>query len=81
MDTPPRGLLSDAMELIKYADLEIFVVRQGYTVRQNISALDRVYQHQKNKHPLGIIFNDIDFSKIEYGMDKNAFAYNYPSEG
>ena len=81
MDTPPRGLLSDAMELIKYADLEIFVVRQGYTVRQNISALDRVYQRQKNKHPLGIIFNDIDFSKIEYGMDKNAFAYNYPSEG
>ena len=81
MDTPPRGLLSDAMELIKYADLEIFVVRQGYTVRQNISALDRVYHRQKDKHPLGIIFNDVDFSKIEYGIDKNAFAYNYPSEG
>ena len=81
MDTPPRGLLSDAMELIKYADLEIFIVRQGYTIRQNISALDRVYQRQKDKHPLGIIFNDIDFSKIEYGIDKNAFAYNYPTEG
>ncbi len=81
MDTPPRGLLSDAMELIKYADLEIFVVRQGYTVRPNVSALDRVYHRQKNKHPLGIIFNDVDFSKIEYGIDKNAFAYNYPAEG
>jgi capsular exopolysaccharide synthesis family protein len=81
MDTPPRGLLSDAMELIKYADLEIFVVRQGYTVRPNVSALDRLYHRQKNKHPLGIIFNDVDFSKIEYGIDKNAFAYNYPTEG
>ena len=81
LDTPPRGVLSDAMELIKYADLEIFVIRQGYTIRQNVSALDRMYHRQKDKLPLGIIFNDVDFSKIEYGKDQNAFAYNYPAEG
>ena len=80
MDTPPRGVLSDAMELIKYADLEIFIVRQGYTVRQNIVALNRTYHRYKEKQPMGVIFNDVDFSKIEYGMNKNALAYNYPVE-
>ena len=81
LDTPPRGMLSDAMELIKYADVEIFVVRQGYTIQQNVVALERMYQRHKAKQPMSIIFNDVDFSKIEYGMYKNSFAYNYPAEG
>lgn len=81
LDTPPRGMLSDAMELIKYADVEIFVVRQGYTIQQNVVALERMYQRHQAKQPMSIIFNDVDFSKVEYGMYKNSFAYNYPAEG
>ncbi len=81
MDTPPRGVLSDAMELIKYADVEIFVVRQNYTIQQNVRALEKMYQRHRDKQPMSLIFNDVDFSKIEYGAYKNTFAYNYPAEG
>lgn len=78
IDTPPRGVLSDAMELIKYADLEIFVIRQGYTIQPNVAVLDRIYQ--QSKVPMGIIFNDVDYKKLEYNANKYAFAYNYSSD-
>ena len=81
LDTPPRGVLSDAMELIKYADVEIFIVRQGYTTQQSVTALNGMYHHQKGKQATGLIFNYVDFSKIEYGPYKNAFAYNYTTDG
>ena len=78
MDTPPRGILSDAMELIKYSDVELFVIRQGVTTKQNLVTLDRMYKSNKHKHPIGIIFNDVDFSKMAYRMNyKNSYAYSY----
>ncbi len=40
MDAPPRGILSDGMELVKYADVEIFVVRQGYTQKPHVENLN-----------------------------------------
>ena len=82
LDTPPRGIISDAMELIKYADVEIFVVRQGFTTKQNLAALDQINARNKDRHPSGIILNDVDFKKLEYGgMGKKAFTYNYMVEG
>ena len=82
MDAPPRGILSDGMELVKYADVEIFVIRQGYTERQHVVNLDRMYHREKGKFPpAGIIFNDVDFDKLEYGFkQKSAYGYNYFSE-
>ena len=79
MDAPPRGILSDGMELVKYADVEIFVIRQGYTEKQHVSNLNRMYQNDKGKFPpAGIIFNDVDFNKLEYGFkQKSAYGYNY----
>ena len=80
IDTPPRGVLSDAMELVKYADVEIFIVRQGYTTQQNVAALNQMYHH-RGERTMGLIFNDVDFSRLEYGSYKSAIAYNYALEG
>ena len=82
MDAPPRGILSDGMELVKYADVEIFVVRQGYTEKQHLTNLNRMYLRDKGKFPpAGIVFNDVDFNKLEYGFkQKSAYGYNYFSE-
>lgn len=82
MDAPPRGILSDGMELVKYADVEIFVIRQGYTERQHVSNLNRTYQLDKKNLPAaGIIFNDVDFDRLEYGFKQNsAYGYNYINE-
>lgn len=82
MDAPPRGILSDGMELVKYADVEIFVIRQGYSQKQHVINLDRMYHREKGKFPpAGLIFNDVDFDKLEYGFkQKSAYGYNYFSE-
>ena len=80
IDTPPRGVLSDAMELVKYADVEIFIVRQGYTTQQNAAALNEMYHH-RGERTMALIFNDVDFSRLEYGSYKSAIAYNYALEG
>ncbi len=31
LDTPPVGLVSDALELAEYADLTLYIMRQNYT--------------------------------------------------
>ncbi len=82
MDAPPRGILSDGMELVKYADVEIFVVRQGYSEKQHLTNLNRMYIKEKGKFPpAGLIFNDVNFSKLEYGFkQKSSYGYNYLTE-
>jgi capsular exopolysaccharide synthesis family protein len=77
LDTPPRGLLADALELIHFADIEIFVLRQSYTVKQNVSALQKMYEKERDDKPMGIIFNDVNFKKIRYSAGKHPLAYNY----
>jgi capsular exopolysaccharide synthesis family protein len=82
MDAPPRGILSDGMELVKYADVEIFVIRQGYTQKPHVENLNRMYRQERDRMPAaGIIFNDVDFDKLEYGFkQKSAYGYNYFAE-
>ena len=33
LDTPPIGIVADAMNLVKYADASLFLIRQDYTKR------------------------------------------------
>lgn len=80
MDTPPRGILADAMELIHFADVEIFVLRQGFTLKQNVQSLQRIYESHKEEKPMGIIFNDVNFKKIRYSASNHPMAYNYLTE-
>lgn len=82
MDAPPRGILSDAMELVKYSDVEIFVVRQGYTQKPHVENLNRLYSQGRDMAPAaGIIFNDVDFTKLDYGFKhKSPYGYNYLAE-
>ena len=40
LDTPPVGLVSDAIELAEYADLTLYVMRQNYTKKDMITMLN-----------------------------------------
>jgi Mrp family chromosome partitioning ATPase len=77
LDTPPRGILADAMEMLEFADVEIFVMRQDVTLRENVVALDRMYHETEEHKSMGIIFNGINFAKIRYSVGKYPMAYNY----
>lgn len=40
VDTPPIGVLSDAYVIMKYSDMNIYVIREGYSKRNFIDTLD-----------------------------------------
>ncbi len=44
LDSPPMGLVSDSMELIKYSDATVYVVRQNYTKRGMFGLLNEKYK-------------------------------------
>ena len=76
IDTPPVGLVSDALELFKYGDAIIYVVRQNYTERGMMKMIDDKY---KNKEVTNISYVLNDFSiKNKYGYGYGyGYAYGY----
>jgi capsular exopolysaccharide synthesis family protein len=43
LDTPPIGLVADALELTEYADATVYVVRQDYTKKGMINLINAKY--------------------------------------
>ncbi len=76
IDTPPLGLVSDAMELQKFADVTIFIVREDYTLKTFVKDIDE--RHQKNEMKnLAIIYNDFKVNLFKkYGYSKS-YGYKY----
>jgi capsular exopolysaccharide synthesis family protein len=66
LDCPPIGIVSDALELSKYADINAIIIRQGTTKKNSIDVINAMYQEGKIKNT-ATIFNDIDFSRTIYG--------------
>lgn len=82
LDTPPIGLVTDALNLEKYADATLYVVRQNYTKKAMLNIVNEKY----NKGEL----NDVSFilnyfqQKAKYGYGYNngyGYGYGYGSYG
>jgi tyrosine-protein kinase Etk/Wzc len=66
LDTPPIGLVTDAMYLMKMSDITLYVLRQNYSKKV---FLDEIYQMSKEHHikGLGLILNGSKTYKHGYG--------------
>ena len=62
IDAPPIGLVTDAQLLAQYADLTLYVVRQGYTQKNQIPMVEELYTQRKMKQ-LALLINDIPISQ------------------
>lgn len=71
-DTPPLGLVSDAMSITQFSDVNIYVVRHNYTQTKFIKELADYVDSEKIKN-LTYILNDFDESK-NYGY---GYKYGY----
>lgn len=77
VDTPPIGLVADTMELIKHANQNLLIVRQGRTFKKSLMTITELYNEGKVPR-LAILFNDIDFSKYEHGQGYGGgYGYHY----
>lgn len=58
IDTPPVGIVTDALLLNRIADVTLFVVRQRYTTRGSVQLLDEIYRKGEMSN-VALLVNDI----------------------
>ena len=73
MDAPPVGLVTDAQLLSVHADLTLYVVRQGYTFKDQVAIAEDIFITKKIKN-MAILLNDAKFHS-SYG-----YGYGYYQE-
>lgn len=74
LDTPPVGLVSDALELAQFADVTLYIVRQNYTKKDMITLLNtRIKRGELNN--ASIVLNGYE-NKAKYG---SGYGYGYGS--
>jgi capsular exopolysaccharide synthesis family protein len=72
LDTPPVGLVSDALELSQYSDVTLYIVRQNFSKKEMITLLNnRVKRGELDN--ASIIFNGFE-NKAKYGA---GYGYGY----
>jgi tyrosine-protein kinase Etk/Wzc len=59
MDTPPVGIVTDALILKEEADMNLFVVRQNYSKREFLNSLNDLYTSKRMKN-LTVLLNDVE---------------------
>lgn len=78
IDTPPLGLVTDAFLLMKFTDVNLFIVRQGVT---NKNIFGGIIQDLANRNlNASIIINGMELGKnygYRYGNYKYGYAYAY----
>ncbi len=76
VDTPPIGVLSDGYMLMKYADVNLFVVREKFTNQKVLSTVINEVR-QKGFSNLGLVLNASKLEGKKYRYDYYT-SYNKP---
>lgn len=69
IDTPPLGVVADPFIISKFADLNIVVVREKYSLKERLFELDEIYKEGKMRD-VALVVNDVKLTKKGY---KNAY--------
>jgi capsular exopolysaccharide synthesis family protein len=75
LDTAPVGLVTDTLQIGRYANVSCYVVRADYTPKSNIGMVNQLTAEEKMKNTC-LILNGVDMSKKKYG-----YYYGYGKYG
>ena len=76
IDTPPAGLVTDAVIVMNYSDISLVIVRAEYTRKEFIKNIDRLAKEHSDIR-MGIILNGTKIG-AQYGYGYGAsYAYGY----
>ncbi|MBI2268847.1 MAG: polysaccharide biosynthesis tyrosine autokinase [Bacteroidetes bacterium] len=76
IDTAPFGLVTDSLLITSFADANLYVVRQFYTKRKQLHAINQHFVEGKTKN-LGIVVNDLKQERWGYGSYGYGYGYGY----
>jgi len=74
IDTPPIGIVSDAIFSFKRADLPIYVTRANYSKRNFINNINYIREH-KNIKNISIVLNAVEIMSSKYGYGYKGYGY------
>ena len=72
LDSPPVGLVTDSLELLRFADATLYIVRQNYTKRGMFSLINDKYKNKEISN-ISIVLNYFE-EKAKYGY---GYGYEY----
>lgn len=73
LDSPPVGLVTDGILVMKKADLPIYVVRADYSKRAYLKSVHSLISNNKFEH-LSVVLNGVKTGKGSYGY---GYGYGY----
>ncbi|MCL1943727.1 MAG: polysaccharide biosynthesis tyrosine autokinase [Candidatus Azobacteroides sp.] len=73
IDSPPVGLVSDALILEKYTDITLYVVRHNYTTKESLKNIENLHKNDRFKK-MNIVINGVKDDTLYYGYKyKNTY--------
>jgi len=72
LDSPPLGLVSDALELARYADATVYMVRQNYTKKGMLGVINQKYK----KGEIDNVSLLLNFYNVK-GANGYGYSYGY----
>lgn len=76
IDTPPVGLISDALALMKYANVNLYVINTKSAYKESIANAHEIVTNNKINN-LGIVLNGVKRKKSKYYYNRYAYGYGY----
>ena len=73
IDTPPVGLLSDALVFMKFADINIYVLKAGYSKRDFVDIAHQIVEKNEVKH-MSFVLNSVSSKNIPAGYGGGYYA-------
>jgi capsular exopolysaccharide synthesis family protein len=75
LDTPPLGLVSDFLVLLKYTDFNMYIVRHRLTERAGLNKINELYNSNRLRN-VGILINGAR-ALSAYGYSDKTYKYGY----
>ena len=75
-DTPPIGLVTDGVIIMKHTDINLYVVRHTYTKYKSLDTINKIY-NQNQVNNIQIIINDFKQKSPSYIIMDMARSYGY----
>ena len=76
IDTAPVGLVADAYMVMKFTDVNLYIVRQNYTSKETLRFVNGLNEDNRI-HNLHLVLNDVSSGSGVYGYGKYSYGYGY----
>ena len=76
IDTPPVGLISDALVLMKHADISLFVLNTKFASKDAVNNAHDIVTMNQLTH-FGFILNGVKRKRSKYYYNKYSYGYGY----